>query len=229
MSSTATERATNSSSEKKRKRQSEEEGKSSAVEMAAASGEEPQLSPSASAAASDEASSAGGGEPVAAVNNGMNNTRFCGWLDDGQPKSDGRIEHESFSLAIGNEVFELSLGDAVITRKHAASSLVGHGGIIDDGEEEHISFGDMEDSFDYYGNADNKATASVNDINKYMIARVERIWEEEYDDDDDADQRSSTSRSSRFQFLARWFLRVRRSLENRVVSLVCSCCSGPVA
>jgi hypothetical protein len=105
-------------------------------------------------------------------------TRFRGWLDEGTSKPDGRIEHESFSLKIGGEIMEVSLGDAVLMRNASDES----------------SFGDMDDSFDYYGSANNNKSDD-----RIVIARVERIWEEENDND---------SPGGKFQFLARWFLKV---------------------
>mmetsp|Transcript_87023 Transcript_87023/g.130488 ORF Transcript_87023/g.130488 Transcript_87023/m.130488 type:complete len:615 (-) Transcript_87023:44-1888(-) len=101
-------------------------------------------------------------------------TRFRGWLDEGSSSPDGRMQHESFSLKIGGETLEVALGDSVLMRSASEES----------------SFGDMDDSFDYYGSA-NKSD------DRYVIARVERIWEEESDPE---------SPGGKLQFLARWFL-----------------------
>jgi hypothetical protein len=112
---------------------------------------------------------------------GENGTVFRGWLDEGTPRPDGTIDHESFAISFGDDIVEIEVGDAVTIRST---------------NEEDLDYPD--DTIDYYGSSPSKYGE------KMMIARVERIWEER------KSRRSLSPRhqDSVFKFRARWFLKV---------------------
>jgi hypothetical protein len=86
---------------------------------------------------------------------GGTDTVFRGWLDEGVPRPDGTIDHDSFSISLGEDIVDINLGDSVLMRSPNQES-----------------FDYTNDPIDYYGSSPSKSG------NKMMIARVERIWEE---------------------------------------------------
>ena len=93
-----------------------------------------------------------GGNDSESSSDGVMETVFRGWVDEGIPRPDGTIDHEAFSISLGADLFEINLGDIVLMRSPDEQSS------------------DYNDSIDYYGS--NKAGDDM------MIARVERIYEE---------------------------------------------------
>ena len=46
-------------------------------------------------------------------------TLFVGWLDEGVQGTNGEVQHEGFTLTIRGKTFDISIGDAVLTRSSA--------------------------------------------------------------------------------------------------------------
>lgn len=55
-------------------------------------------------------------EIVANVATDVQYTLFVGWLDEGVEGTNGEVQHEGFTLTIRGKTFDVSIGDAVLTR-----------------------------------------------------------------------------------------------------------------
>jgi hypothetical protein len=136
-------------------------------------------------------------------------TVFSGFWDEGVLAEDGRTDYTGLNLTIGEDVYEIRVGDAVMLRgddpapdavateaKKPSDTSQQSG----ENKSEYTADAENEKNQNYYGQNDNSvpmAEAKVGD--GLMLARVERIWQE----------KSRSGRAGRILFEARWFLKVR--------------------
>lgn len=109
-------------------------------------------------------------------------TLFKGWVDEGTAGSNGRINHEGFTILLGDDLLVLSLGDNVLMRTSSEPS----------------DYADDED--DYYSTEPSKFGKDM------LIARIESVWEERKS----RRSLSRTSHQHGGCYIgARWYMKVR--------------------
>lgn len=136
-------------------------------------------------------------------------TVFSGFWDEGVLGEDGRTDYTGLNLSMGEDVYEVRVGDAVMLRGDdaphtdpAASKNSSEGSSkVQERKSEYTADAENEQKQNYYGQINSSQPpmmeAKVGD--GVMLARVERIWQE----------KSRSGRAGKILFEARWFLKVR--------------------
>jgi hypothetical protein len=136
-------------------------------------------------------------------------TVFSGFWDEGTLAEDGRIDYSGLNLTIGEDAYEVRVGDSVMLRgddpspdtdtASAAAKKTSDALQIQNSKSEYSADAEKEEQKNVYGQdpiAAPMTEAKVGD--GVMLARVERIWQE----------KSRSGRAGRILFEARWFLKV---------------------
>ncbi|KAG7338717.1 ELM2 domain containing protein [Nitzschia inconspicua] len=147
-------------------------------------------------------------------------TVFSGFWDEGVLAEDGRTDYTGLNLTIGEDAYEIRVGDAVMLR---GDDPVSDAAVPDEksskktqeNKSDYTEDDENEQKQHYYGRDTNPAAMAEAKIGDgVMLARVERIWQE----------KSRGGRAGRILFEARWFLK-----KEDVDSLPLGDIKGPVS
>jgi hypothetical protein len=136
-------------------------------------------------------------------------TVFSGFWDEGVLAEDGNIDYSGLNLTIGEDVYEVRVGDSVRLRGDDPSPKTfpasGAKKKLDTSqtqksESAYSVDAEKEEEQNYYGQDPSDAPITEAKVGDgVMLARVERIWQEN----------GSSGRAGRILFEARWFLKVQ--------------------
>lgn len=139
-------------------------------------------------------------------------TVFSGFWDQGVLAEDGRTDYTGLNLTIGDDVYEVRVGDAVMLRGDeptptdtsieadaAPANKPSDPSQTQENKSEYTADAEKEEKQNYYGQTPSTVPMTEAKVGDgVMLARVERIWQE----------KSRSGRAGRILFEARWFLKV---------------------